>query len=357
MNLGIIGLPQAGKKTVFQILTGLDPDKAPSRGGIAYGLAPVRDPRVDQLREMYQPRRTRFAEFDTALPPDIVPDSARTADWLDPLRQVDAFIHVVRTFESDHVFHLLGEVNPERDVQLVEIELLLADLELVETRLQRIAEDKRKKDARNREREINLLMQLKSHLEDEKSLRTFEIAEEHRGIADNLQLMTRKPLIVVFNGSAELPEEAGRQRWGELADSLAANGATALFLNAKIEREISELNQAEQAEFMAALAIAEPAAHRLSRAAYQALGLLSFFTVGPDEVRAWPLRRGSTAPEAAGRIHTDLQRGFIRAETVGGQELLEAGSEKAAREANLFRLNGKDYVVRDGDVLNIRFNV
>ncbi len=357
MNLGIIGLPQVGKRTVFTILTDLAPDKAPRKSGVAYGVAPVRDPRVDRLSAIYQPRRTRYAEFEIALPPDLVPNSSRTAEWLDPLRQVDAFIHVIRAFDSPTAFHILGEVDPERDLAAVETELLFADLELVEKRLQRMARENRGKSDPAKGREKILLEKFQAHLEAEKSLRTFQIAEDDRKIVDNLQFMTLKPLIAVFNCSDEFPEREAARRHRQLTDKLTANGAEVLFMNAEIEQEIRQLEPDEQLEFMRELGIDEPAAHRLSRAAYRSLGLLSFFTVGPDEVRAWPLRRGSTAPEAAGRIHSDLARGFIRAETIAYEQLVEAGSEKAAKEANLFRLNGKDYIVKDGDVLNIRFNV
>jgi len=357
MNLGIIGLPQVGKKTIFKILTSLDPGKAPTHSGITYGTAPVRDPRVERLSEMYNPRRTRFAEFEIALPPDITPNSARTANWLDPLRQVDAFIHVVRDFDSPSVFHILGDVNPARDSDLVETELLFADLDLVEKRLQRMAKEIVKKGDAARGREEKLLEKFKLHLENEESLRTLELAPEEKEIADNLQLMTIKPLIAVFNCNEELPETEGRKKLETHARRLEDKGALTLFLNAELEHEISQLEPEEQSTFTQELGIEEPAVNRLSRAAYQSLGLISFFTVGPDEVRAWPLPRGESAPKAAGKIHSDLERGFIRAETVRFEELITAGSEKAAKEANLFRLHGKDYIVKDGDVLNIRFNV
>ncbi len=357
MNLGIIGLPQVGKKTVFKILTSQSAEKAATHSGIAYGIAPVRDPRVDRLSAMYEPKRTRYAEFEIALPPDISPNSSRNAEWIDPLRRVDAFIHVVRAFQSPSVFHILGETDPRRDSELVESELLFADLELVEKRLQRMSREAVKKGDNSREREEKLLRKCQNHLEAEKSLRTLSLTEEERKLVDNLQFFTIKPLIAVFNcdDSNYLVEEGGVLE--KTMSGLEENGATTVVLNAELEREIGELEADDQAAFMEDLGIEEPAVNRLSQAAYSALGLISFFTVGPDEVRAWPLRQGSTAPEAAGRIHSDLQRGFIRAETIGCDELLRAESEKAARQANLFRLNGKDYVVKDGDVLNIRFNV
>lgn len=357
MNLGIIGLPQVGKKTVFQILTGEPAGKTTGKSKIAYGTAPVRDPRIDKLSAMYNPKRTRYAEFEIALPPDISPNNTHSSDWLEAFRQIDAFIHIVRAFESPTVFHALGKVEPARDTELVESELLFADLDLVETRLQRLKKEANKKDRLEREREEALLTRFKDHLENEKSLRNLEIPEQDKKITDNLQLLTRKPLITVFNCDEDSPHPQTKQQYQELTDQLQANGTTTLFLNAELEQEISELAPEEQASFMEELEIQEPAAHRLSRAAFQSLGLISFFTVGPDEVRAWTLRESGTAVEAAGRIHSDLARGFIRAETIPYHQLISAGSEKEAKQQNLFQLKGKDYQVKDGDVLNIRFNV
>lgn len=354
MNLGLIGLPQSGKKTIFQLLTGLSADQAPRREGIARAMASVRDPRVDTLSAMYTPKRTKYAEIEVALPPDVQPDTARSAQWIEPLRNVDALLHVVRTFEAADVFHVKGGVDPERDLALVETELLLADLALVETRLERIEKESRHKSDHG-DRQKPVLEKCRDHLEQSNSLRTLALSKEEHDLIVSLQFLTLKPQVVAFNTGDNIHEAS--RALDPLAAKVKAQGGTVVFLSASIEAEIKELDQAERALFMQDLALTEPAAHRLSRAIYECLGLISFFTVGPDEVRAWSVRRGAKAPEAAGKIHSDLERGFIRADTVAYEKLVEAGSEKAAREANAYRLNGKDYEVRDGDVIEIRFNV
>jgi GTP-binding protein YchF len=356
MNLGIIGLPAAGKKTVFRLLTGLGADKAPTRDGMTLGIAAVRDPRIDRLSAMYKPKKTRYAEFEVVLPPDLQPDTARSAAWLEPIRRSDALVFVVRAFAADHVFHIQGTVDPIRDVELIQIEFLLADLAMAEARLQRMDKERKAKalDA-VREREYAMVQRCYDHLHAEKPLRTLEFGEEDRKFIRSLQFLTLKPWVVVLNGGEDLA--ACEAHLAGMATSLRDQGAEVVFLSAAIEQEIAELAPEERAAFMQDLGLIEPASHRLSRAAYTSLGLLSFFTVGPDEVRAWPIRCGATAPEAAGRIHSDLERGFIRADTVTYEALVAAGSEKAAREANQYRLNGKDYVVQDGDVIEIRFNV
>jgi len=357
MNLGIVGLPQAGKKTVFELLTGMVAEKAPSKDNIRYGTADVRDPRIDTLTGMYNPKKTKYAEFEVAMPPDIQPNSARSADWLEPIRRTDALVMVVRGFESDSVFHIEGTVDPLRDLETIEMEFLLADLDLVEKRLKRMAKDKSVKasEMAMRKREQALIERCRDQLEQEEPLRNLEFSEEDMKLIGSLQFLTLKPSIIVFNVEEDLSEAAG-----ELAEATAkfeGQGATVVFLSGAIEQELTALDDEEREAFMEDLGLTEPASHRLSRAAYNCLGLMSFFTVGPDEVRAWPVAIGATAPEAAGRIHSDLERGFIRAETITYDALIAAGDERAAREVNAYRLNGKDYIVQDGDILEIRSGV
>ncbi|MBT3378580.1 MAG: redox-regulated ATPase YchF [Lentisphaerae bacterium] len=356
MDLGIIGLPQVGKKTVFELLTGLPAERAPSRSGITYGIASVRDPRIDILSAMYNPKKTRYAEFNIALPPDIQPDAARSADWLEPLRKVDALLHVVRAFDADHVFHIAGDIDPARDLTLVETELLLADLALAETRLERIEKDAKKGlDLGEGARQQPLLERCRQHLEDERPLRTLELTDDDAELIRSLAFLTLKPVVVVLNVGEEMVEAEGTL--APLARGVEEQGGLAVLLSASIEGELTDLDDDERAVFMEDLGITEPAAHRLSRASYACLGLISYFTVGPDEVRAWAVRDGAKAPEAAGRIHSDLERGFIRADTIAYNDLIAAGDEKAGREQNLYVLNGKDYLVKDGDIMEIRFNV
>ncbi|RPJ59193.1 MAG: redox-regulated ATPase YchF [Acidobacteria bacterium] len=354
MKLGIVGLPQVGKKTVFQILTGITADKAPTKDGIAHAVAVVRDPRVDRLSEMFQPKKTRYAEFDMVLPPDIEPEQTRSANWLEAIRKAEGLLHVIRGFTSPGVFHISGSVDPRRDLELVDMELLLADLDLVEKRLQRMAKEHQKSNVAQ-ERERQILERAKLHLESEKPLRTMGLSEDDLRAIRSLNFLTLKPLVAALNIDENYA--AAREKYQNLADQMESNGAAVVFLSAALEKEISELPPEEQAPFLQEMGIEEPAAHRLSRAAFRSLGLLSFFTVGDDEVRAWPVESGALAPVAAGRIHSDMERGFIRAEIITYEELIKAGSEKAAHDANLYRLKGKDYEVQDGDVLNIRFNV
>jgi len=356
MELAILGLPQTGKKTLFQLLTGVAAEKAPTKDGMTRGIAPVRDPRIDKLSAMYNPKRTRYAEFAITLIPDIQPETSRSATWLDAIRNSDALLHVVRAFAADDVFHVVGSVDPQRDIELVNMELLFADLAMVETRLNRLEKDKtRKASDRDKQREKDLLERCRDHLEQEQPLRTMTLSDDELGQLRSLQFLTRKPMVVVINTGEQSAEDSSELQ--TLVARTEAQVGTVVLLSAAIEAEIAELPDDERLEFMQDLGLSEPAAHRLSRAAYDCLGLISFFTVGPDEVRAWTVRRGAKAPEAASKIHSDLERGFIRAETIACTTLLAAGSEKAAHEAKAFVLNGKEYVVNDGDVINIRFNV
>ena len=355
MILGIIGLPQTGKKTIFELLTGIPAGKAPTRDGITHGIAPVRDARVDTLSAMFNPKKTKYAEFELALPPDLQPDNARTASWLDPIRRTDALIHVVRAFESDSVFHILNTVDPARDIETVELEFLFADLAMTELRIERINKELRIKASPQKEKEKEVIERCHAQLQEEKPLRNLEFNTEEMKLIRSLQFLTLKPMVTVINVGENLEEEKAKHK--ALTDMLLARGDTVVFLSAAIEQEMLEIEEAEREAFMADLGLTEPASHRLSRSAYSCLGLISFFTCGPDEVRAWPIPAGCTAPEAAGKIHSDLQRGFIRAETIRYEELIKAGSEKAAREAKLHKLNGKDYIVQDGDIIEIRFNV
>jgi ribosome-binding ATPase len=354
MKLAIIGLPQVGKKTVFQILTGLPASKAPTKDGISHAVALVRDPRIDRLSEMFQPKKTRYAEFDMILPPPIEPEATRSAGWLEAIRKADGLLHIVRAFSAPNVFHISGSVDPARDLELVDMELLLADLDLVEKRLARMAKEHQKSNVAQ-ERERLLLERFKTHLESEKPLRTMGLSQDELRVIRSLNFLTLQPLVVALNVDDQYAQSQAQYR--PLAEQMEKNGATVVFLSAALEEEISELPAEEQAPFLEEMGIEEPASHRLSRAAFQSLGLISFFTVGPDEVRAWPVERGVLAPQAAGRIHSDLERGFIRAEIITYEELVKAGSEKAAHDSNLYRVKGKEYPVQDGEVVHIRFNV
>ena len=356
MIIAIVGLPQAGKKTIFRLLTGIQAERAPTREGWPYGPAPVRDPRVDVLRDMYKPKRTRYAEFETGLAPDVADDSFGDVKWLEALRKADAIIHVVRAFAAPHVFHVKGRVDAIRDLRDMHANLVIADLALVETRLERMQkEGGRKAKTGPVEREEALLQRFRSHLEQELPLTSLELSDADRRSIVHLQLLTLKPLVVALNVDDDL--RAASTAFATQVHQLEGQGMRVVMVSGAIEAEMVDLDEAGRQLFMQDLGLSEPASHRLSRAAYESLGLISFFTVGPDEVRAWPIPTGATAPEAAGKIHSDLERGFIRADTIRYEDLVHAGSEKIARQENRYRLNGKDYIVQDGDVLEIRFNV
>lgn len=355
MILSIIGLPQTGKKTIFELLSGIPAEKAHSRDSIRYAQAIVRDARIDALTSIFNPKKSRYPDFELALPPDLQPNDGRAATWLDPIRRSDALIHVVRAFEADNVFHIESSVDPERDIETVELEFLFADLAMTEQRLQRLEKELRVKSTPQKVKETQVIKRCQEQLQDEQPLRNLEFNDEEIAVIKSLQFLTLKPVLTVINTGEDLQEEM--ERYDELKNTLQERGNTVLFLSAAIEQEIQQLDEEERNAFMADLGLSEPASHRLSRAAYSCLGLISFFTCGPGEVRAWTISNGCTAPEAAGKIHSDLQRGFIRAETISFEELMEAGSEKAAKEAKLYKLNGKDYIIKDGDVVDIRFNV
>ncbi len=351
MQVGILGLKYAGKTTLFNVTTGAG--LPVGQGGVdphrAMGLVP--DPRVDLLSDLYKPKRTVHVQIEWVDVPGFEPgpehDGAREATrFLEHARRVDALAQVVRCFDGGY-----GPPDPAGELATVGLELILADLQIVEKRLEKLQKEMRLKNKIEQPLEPGLFERFKTHLEGEHPLRELELnADERRTIA-GYSLLTLKPMIVVLNHAE-----------GEEPDSdavAAANeaGAEVLSLCASVEAELSELDPADAAEFLADLGVAEPAAHRMIRAAYGALDLHSFFTVGPDECRAWTVRRGALAPTAAGAIHSDLERGFIRAEVCAYDDLVAHGDHSAAKAAGKVRLEGKGYEVKDGDIIEIRFNV
>ncbi|MCS7048871.1 MAG: YchF family ATPase [Verrucomicrobiae bacterium] len=348
MRTALIGLPQTGKKTLFSLLTGIPYQHLLARSTDYHvGTVKVADPRVDRLSAMYHPQRTKYAEIELTLAPAPPTETKARDQWLQKLKDMDALAHVVRAFADPAVFHPAGSVNPARDIEQMNLELTISDLALIETRLTRIAQDQKRKPDPDRADEAALLQRLKPHLESGQPLRTYpwQPAEEKR--IRSLQLLTLKPIVTILNTD-------------ESNTATAPDDPLTCRLNAKLEAEIAEIeNPAERAEFLAALGIREPALHQLTRLLYRALGYISFFTVGPDEVRAWSIRHGATAVEAAHAIHSDLARGFIRAEVMKYDELIAAGSDGHKAEVHLketgrLLLKGRDYVVEDGDIVHIR---
>ena len=357
MQIGLIGLPQTGKKTLLRLLTHVDAQAVSAgNGGPVPGICPVRDPRVERLAAMYRPKKTTPATIQYLLMPDLTKDSAKNQLLLASLQLVDVLAHVVRAFADERVFHLEGSVDPLRDIETVHAELLLNDLMFVEKRLERIAKEQVRRAGTDHSKEQAVMTKLHEHLNASLPLRTLALEAEEGKLLSSAPLLTRKPLLFILN----VGEDGIRDR--ALLEQVSARYASgrihAVQLSAKIEDELSQLEDpAERAAFLKELGIVEPAIDGLTRTSYDALGLISYFTVGEDEVRAWTVRRGSSAAEAGGAIHSDIQRGFIRAELMKYADLVTLGSEQAVAGAGKAQLKGKEYVVEDGDILNFRFSV
>jgi ribosome-binding ATPase len=350
MKVGIVGFPRAGKTTVFNALTGLHASvgtySEPGKPNL--GTIKVPDARIDHLSEIFKPRKTTYAEIVFVDFPPAAGERAATA--LDTaaivqMRDADALVQIVRGFSDP----LGGDPPaPARDIENFRSELILADLAVVEKRLERLRKEKGK------EREQELLLRCKETLDAEQPLRTLPLtAEEVRSLA-GFGLLSRAPLMVVLNVEES---QAGSDIPAEVQAVLARDQVPGLVLSGQIEMEVAALNPADRGAFLADLGIKEPARDRFIRAAYELLDVISFLTSGEDEVRAWTIKRGTTAVKAAGKIHSDIERGFIRAEVVHYDDFITYGSEVKCREAGKLRLEGKDYVVKDGDIIHFRFNV
>jgi GTP-binding protein YchF len=355
MKLGLVGFPQVGKRTLFRLLTGKDPNPAGKKGS-TWGLANVRDARFDRLVEIYSPRLETPAQIEFLLHPDLDRTASRNEEVLRSLEQVDVICHVVRSFQDETIFHIHGTIDPRRDILAFNEELQLNDLLFVEKRLERIEKEQgKKKEVRKMAMEKDLLMRMKEHLEGGRFLRTFSLGEEEQKLIASYPLLTRKASIIIFNvGEDELSRPAQidsvREAFRELDFEWIA-------VSAKVEQELSQLETTERRTFLEELQLDQPALDRLTLLCYRTLGLISFFTVGPDEVRAWTNHQGALAPQAAGVIHSDFEHGFIRAEVMKYQDLIRLGSEQKVREVGKLMLKGKDYVVEDGDIISFLFNV
>ena len=362
MKIALVGLPQVGKKTLFSLLTGVVYDHLISRSSdYAVGMVKVTDPRVDELSALYTPKKTKYAEIECTLAPAPPKDAKPREQWLGKLKDVDALCHVVRAFEDPAVFHASGSVDALRDIEVMNLELAIADLSLVELRLDRIAQEQKRKHDPERAAEAALLQKLRPCLESGQSLREQPMQDAELKRIRSLQFLTLKSMVTALNcGESDFPNphllEAARATISGPGDEVCA-------LCARLEADVARIEDpGERAEFLEALGIDEPAVHLLTRLLYKALGYIGFFTVGEDEVRAWTIRRGGTAVDAAHAIHSDLARGFIRAEVMKCNELLAAGAERGSghaaevhlKETARFHVKGKDYVVEDGDIVHIR---
>jgi len=343
MKIALIGLPQAGRKTLFTLLTGRTVPEVRKPGETIEGVASIRDARIDRLASICKPKRTVYAENHFVLCPDAVTGTG-AREWLDAARRCDLLCLVVRSFASDQVYHPEGSVNAARDEENLRTEILFADMELVDKRLTRIAKEARSGSNAEQKLELETLQKCMTALEAGSPLSALTFDPQALVAIRSLGLLTLIPLMVLRNVSES-----------ELA-SIEAGGPLAV--SCQIEQEIAAMaEESERREYMEAMGITEPGLDRVNAAAYDALGLMSFYTAGKDECRAWTIRKGSPAPVAGGKIHSDIERGFIRVEVIKFIDYIEAGSEHAAKERGKMLTKGKDYIIEDGDICHFLFNV
>ena len=366
MDIGIIGLPRSGKTTIFNCLTGghaTASDEAGQRDKANLGVAKVPDPRLDGLAAIFEPKRVVPAEVRYMDVPFTPKGLGRSEGFggrlLTFLSQADALLHVVRRFDDPSVSHVEGSVDPDRDITSIDMELAYSDLAILERRQARLEEGLKGARAQEREKllvEQALIDRVKEGLEKEVSIREQAFSEEETKTLSNYQFLTAKPMLLVVNiGEEELSRTEELE--AELAQRYARPGVKGAVVCGKLELELSQLDEGEAETFRSAMEAGEPATERVLRLSYELLGLASFFTTASGEVRAWSVPRDTEAAGAAGKIHTDMERGFIRAEVIGYDEMVRCGSIAEARKHGLLRLEGKKYRVQDGDVITFLFNV
>jgi len=352
MQTGIIGLPQVGKTTLFRILTKAQVD---ARGGQAthVGVAKVPEPRLLELAKLYNPKKITYASVQYVDLPGV--QKERMRESLATLRDVDAIAHVIRVFEDPSVPHPEGSIDPLRDATNLDLELILSDHEQITKRLERVEKDLKKKKDPHQELERAVLEKCKAHLEAEKPLRELELTPEERKPISGFLFLSQRPMLYVLNLGDEEAAEMDKAIEKHKLSALQGRPNTAVVaVCGRLEAELAEMDEKEAAELLASYGLKEPGLNRLIRATYDLMGLFPFFTAGEPEVRAWTIRKGSTAVKAAGEIHSDIEKGFIRAEVVRCEDLLAAGSIAAAKEKAQVRLEGKDYIVQEGDVILFR---
>jgi len=348
MKVALIGLAQSGKKTLFTLLTRRNIPPTRTEKEAVEGVAQIRDPRIDSLAALCKPEKVTRAENIFVLCPDMPGDADRA--WMEPARRADLLCVVLRDFASDQVYHPAGSVDAERDRRNLHAELILADLELVEKRLERIEKEKRAGQTPAQAQEQKILLKCKATLEGESTLSTLAFEAHERAMIRSLEFLTLKPVIWVYNvDESRLATELKKR---------AAGNDGSYVVSCLIEGEIMALDDPQaRLDFLKELGAESSGVDRLNQAVYDSMGLMSFYTIGSDEVRAWTIRKGTFAPAAAGKIHTDIEKGFIRAEVIKYDDLAALGGEKAAKAAGKMQLKGKDYIVEDGDICHFRFNV
>jgi hypothetical protein len=358
MKAGILGLSLAGKSTLFQLLTGTPAAPPGGRPEARVGIARVPDPRVHRLAGIFQPKKETLATVEYVDVPGVAKGEGASLVDLPALRGVDALVHVVRAFESETVPHPDGSVDPRRDAEMLELELVLADLGTVERRLERLEASIKKANRAEDVTERALFLRLRETLEAEKPLREMALTEEEKARLRGYALLSGKPMLLVANlGEDRIREAAAFLERSGLAAFARKPGVALCAVSAPIEAEMADLTPEDARAFREDLGLAEPGLDRVIRSTYDLLGLISFLTAGEDECRAWTVRRRTRAQLAAGEIHSDIERGFIRAQVVAFEDLVAAGSIAACRERGTLRLEGRDYEVKDGDVIEFKFNV